>query len=176
MDGRYITAVRTAAVSAVAVRLLARDEAKVLAILGSGVQARSHAELLPEVRRFREIRAWSPTPGNLQQFVSARPPSREYPFRAAASAEEAVRGADIIVLATSSAQPVIQSAWVDAGALVISVGACRPDMRELDPELTARARLIVDSRAAALVEAGDIVLGIREGRWGETHIAGELGR
>jgi alanine dehydrogenase len=176
MDGRYITAVRTAAVSAVAVRRLAREGAKVLAILGSGVQARSHAELLPEVRRFREIRVWSPTAGNLRRFVSDAASATRIPVRAAAIAEEAVRTADVIVLATSSAQPVIQSAWVDAGALVISVGACRPDMRELDPDLTARARLIVDSRAAALVEAGDIVLGIREGRWRETHMAGELGQ
>jgi ornithine cyclodeaminase/alanine dehydrogenase-like protein (mu-crystallin family) len=175
MDGRYITAVRTAAVSAAAVRRLAREDARVLTILGSGVQARSHAELLPEGRRFREIRAWSPTPGNLQRFVSDAASATRIPARAVASAEEAVRGAEVIVLATSSAQPVIRSPWVDAGALVISVGACRPDMREIDPELTARARLIVDSRAAALVEAGDIVLGIREGRWRETHIAGELG-
>lgn len=175
MDGRYITAARTAAVSAVAVRRLAREDAKALAIIGSGVQARSHAELLPEVRRFREIRAWSPKPGNLQRFVSDAVSASRIPVRAAASAEEAVRGAEVIVLATSSAGPVIRSASVDAGALVISVGACRPDMREIDPELVARARLMVDSRAAALVEAGDIVLGIREGRWRETHIAGELG-
>jgi alanine dehydrogenase len=175
MDGRYITAVRTAAVSAVAVRRLARDDAKSLAIVGSGVQARSHAQMLPEVRWFREIRAWSPTPGNLQRFVSDAASDTRIPVRATASAEEAVRGADVIVLATSSAEPVIRSAWVDAGALVLSVGACRPDMREMDPELTARARVIVDSRAAALVEAGDIVLGIREGRWRETHISGELG-
>ena len=92
------------------------------------------------------------------------------------SAEEAVLGADIIVLATSSPTPVLRSAWVGDGAHVVSVGACRPDQREMDPELVARARLFVDSREAALEESGDVVLGIGEGRFTESHIAGEVGQ
>jgi ornithine cyclodeaminase/alanine dehydrogenase-like protein (mu-crystallin family) len=175
MDGRYITAARTAAVSAVAVRHLSPSGAQVLAILGSGVQARSHVEALTRIGSFREIRAWSPTPKRLARFVSDAHALGEPPVHAAASAEEAVRGADVIVLATSSSTPVIQSDWVAAGALVISLGAYQPHMREMDPALTARARVIVDSRAAALVEAGDIVRGIREGLFTEAHIAGELG-
>jgi thiomorpholine-carboxylate dehydrogenase len=175
MDGRYITEMRTSAVSAVATRLLARPEAAVLAILGSGVQAHSHAVLLPQVRGFREIRAWSPTRAHLEQFAASACPAARIPVRTTGNAEEAVRSADVIVLATASAGPVIRSTWVSDGALVISVGACRPDVREMDPELTARARLIVDSRAAALVESGDIVQGIREGRFVATHIAAELG-
>lgn len=170
MDGRYITEVRTAAVSAVAVRHLAREDATTLAILGSGVQARSHAALLPLVRRFREIRAWSPSPDHLQRFVSEAPS-----VHAALSAEHAIRGADVIALVTSSTTPVIESDWVSPGALVISVGACRPDMREMDPALVARSRLIVDSRAAALVESGDIVQGIREGLFTSAHITAESG-
>jgi thiomorpholine-carboxylate dehydrogenase len=174
VDGRYITAARTAAVSAVAVRRLGRADASVLAILGSGVQARSHLDALPVVANFCECRAWSPTAGHLARLL-ADPRAVELSLRAAASAEEAVRGADVILLAISSSAPVIQRAWVEPGSLVISLGAYRPDMREMDPELVTGARVIVDSRQAALVEAGDIVQGMREGRFTEAHIAGELG-
>src|SRR5450432_2165502 len=169
MDGRYITEARTAAVSAVSVRHLARKDAAVLAVIGSGVQARSHVQALPLVRTFREIRAWSPNPAHLQQFAaSAR-------VHAAGSAEEAVRGADVVVLATASVAPVIEDSWVAAGTHVIGVGACRPTQREMDPALVARAYLVVDSRAAALQESGDILLAIEERRFGEDHIAAELG-
>jgi ornithine cyclodeaminase/alanine dehydrogenase-like protein (mu-crystallin family) len=173
MDGRYITEVRTAAVSAVAVRELAHDNAATLAILGSGVQARSHVDLLPLVRPFREIRAWSPNSDRLERFAASMAPHAI--VRPTLGAEEAVRGADVVVLVTSSTHPVISNDWVSPGALVISVGACRPNMREMDPRLVARSRLIVDSRAGALVESGDIVQGIREGLFSETHIAAELG-
>jgi ornithine cyclodeaminase len=87
----------------------------------------------------------------------------------------ATRGADVIVLVTASPTPVIVDEWVQPGACVISVGACRPNQREMDPALVARARLVVDSRAAALKESGDVVLGIQEGRFAESHIAAELG-
>jgi alanine dehydrogenase len=172
LDGRYITAVRTAAVSAVAVRQLAREDAGTLAVLGSGIQARSHVELLPLVRQFRDIRAWSPVPDHLHRFVSDVASDA---LHAASSAQQAVHGADVIALVTSSITPVLQDDWVSPGALVISVGACRPDMREMDPTLVARSRLFVDSRDAALVEAGDIVQGIREGLFTAAHVAGELG-
>lgn len=171
MDGRYITEIRTAAASAVSVRHLARKDAAVLAILGTGVQARSHRDLLPRVQGFREIRVWSPTREHVERFATEAGGL----VRPAASAAEAVRGADIVVLATSSVTPAIDAGWVRAGAHVIAIGACRPSQRELDPVLMARARLIVDSRAAALVESGDIVQSIREGRFGPEHIAGELG-
>jgi ornithine cyclodeaminase len=95
--------------------------------------------------------------------------------KAADHAGEAVVGADVIVLATAASSPVIESGWVKPGAHVISVGACRPTQREMDPKLTARGRLIVDSRAAALAESGDVMLGIRDGLFGPDHIAGELG-
>jgi len=175
MDGRYITAARTAAVSAVAVRHLARADACVLAILGSGVQARSHVEALCGVKSFREVRAWSPAPEHLTRFVSEAGALTHPPLRAAANAKDAVRGADVIVLATSSAVPVIQGDWIASGALIISLGAHEPGMREMDPALTARSRVIVDSRAAARIEAGDIVQGIREGHFTEAHIGAELG-
>jgi ornithine cyclodeaminase/alanine dehydrogenase-like protein (mu-crystallin family) len=175
IGGAYLTAARTAAVSAVAVRHLARPGTAVLAILGSGVQARSHLEVLCQTRRFQEVRAWSPTPEHLARFVEDGASLVKVPLHRAGGSAQAVRGADVVVLATSSSTPVIQSEWVGPGALVVSLGAYRPGMREMDPALVARARVVVDSRAAALVEAGDIVQGIREGRWRETHIAGELG-
>lgn len=166
MDGRYITEVRTAAVSAVSVRHLARPESRVLAILGSGVQARSHVELLLRVREFTEIRVWSPNRQHLERFPRGS---------ASRTAEEAVRGADVILIATNSVTPVIEDAWVAPGAHVIAIGACRPTQREIDPALLARSRLIVDSRAAALQESGDVVMGIREGWFTEDYICAELG-
>ena len=171
MDGRYITEARTAAVSAVSVRHLARKDAAVLGIIGSGVQAHSHVLALPLVRAFREIRAWSPHPAHLQQFAAGAGAS----VRAAGSAEEAVRGADVVVLATASVSPVIEDSWVAAGTHVIGVGACRPTQREMDPALVARSYLVVDSRAAAIEESGDILLAMQEGRFGEDHIGAELG-
>jgi ornithine cyclodeaminase/alanine dehydrogenase-like protein (mu-crystallin family) len=173
MDGRYITEARTAAVSAVAARYLALPDAHTLAIIGSGVQARSHLEALSLVRKLTDIRCWSPTVAHTRKFVGD---SRGVPLRATESAADAVRDADIIVLVTSSSTPVIKDAWVKPGACVIAVGACRPNQREMDPALVARARLIVDSRAAALKEAGDIVMAIQEGWFGEDHIAAELGQ
>lgn len=171
MDGRWITELRTAAVSALSTRHLARADAGVLAILGSGVQARSHLRALSLVRQFQEVRVWSPTADHVRLFVE----EMGQPVRAAASAEAAVRGADVVVLATSSDRPVIEDAWVGAGAHVISIGACRPSQRELDPALIARARLVVDSRDAAWQESGDVVQGIREGRFPREHVRVELG-
>ncbi len=176
LDGRYITEARTAAVSAVSARHLARADAATLAIIGSGVQARSHLEALAEVRTLGEARVWSPRQASRERFVGEMASHLPGRLRAVERAEDAVRGADIIVLVTSSPTPVIDDAWVSPGAHVISVGACRPDQREMDPVLVTRARLYVDSRAAALVESGDVVMGMRDGRFTETHIVGELGQ
>lgn len=154
VDGRYITEARTAAVSAVSARYLAREDARTLALIGSGVQAQSHLEALALVREFTEIRAWSPTRARLEAFAAQAGPR----VHAAASPEEAVRGADVVVLATNSRTPVIEDAWVAAGAHVIAVGACRPNHQEAPAALLKRALLVVDSRAAAVVEAGDVIL------------------
>jgi alanine dehydrogenase len=170
LDGRYITEARTAAVSAVSLRQLARPEADVLAILGSGVQARSHLEAFRHVREFHHVRAWSPTAEHLRRFVD------ECGIEPALSAEAAVRGAGVVLLATDSVSPVLASAWVNDGAHVIAIGACRPSQREIDPALVARSALFVDSGAAALVESGDIVQSIAEGRIDAGHIRAELGQ
>jgi ornithine cyclodeaminase/alanine dehydrogenase-like protein (mu-crystallin family) len=169
MDGRYITEARTAAVSAVSMRCLAREDAKTLAILGSGVQAHSHIEALSHVRMFDEIRVYSPTRANLERFCE------QTGTRACASAEEACVGADVIVTVTAARETVVRDAWVREGAHIISVGACRPTHRELEGSLVARCSVYVDSRAAAMHEAGDILLAIQEGLITKEHIVGELG-
>jgi len=175
MDGRYITEARTGAVSAVSARYLSRPEASTLAIIGTGVQARSHLEAFAEVRRLRDVRIWSPKRASRERFVGEAQPRAGVPVRATATAEEAVRGADLVVLATASTTPVLDVSWITRGSHIVSVGATRPDHREIDPALTSQARVIVDSRAAALAESGDIVMGMAEGRFGADHIAGELG-
>jgi alanine dehydrogenase len=179
LDGRYITEARTAAVSAVSARHMARSDTPdgtILALLGSGVQARSHLEAIALVRQLTEVRVWSPTPANRERFAREMASHTPAPIRAARSARDAVEGANVIVLATASPAPVVERGWIADGAHVCAVGACRPDVREMDGALVASARLVVDSRAGALAEAGDIVLAMNEGRFGADHIAGELGQ
>jgi alanine dehydrogenase len=175
MDGRYITEARTAAVSAVSVKLLARADASVLAIIGSGVQARSHLTALSRVRTLREVRVWSPGDDHRQAFAREMQPETTAPIRPVASAQQAVADADLIVLATAAREPVIRSEWIADGAHIAAVGACRPDQREMDTALVRRARVFVDSRTGAFTEAGDLVLPMREGVIDEDHIGGELG-
>jgi alanine dehydrogenase len=175
MDGRYITEARTAAVSAVSTRFLAKAEASTLAIIGSGVQARSHLEAYQHVRQLKQVRIWSPTERSREQFVDDMSRKVPVPIVASDSAEAAVRGADLIVLVTSSKTPVIEDAWVAAGAHVVCVGACRPDQQEMPPALVARGRLYVDSKAAAVVESGDVVMNVKSGLFDDSHIRGEIG-
>ena len=175
MDGRYITEARTAAVSAVSTRFLAKADAATLAIIGSGVQARSHLEAYQLVRQLKEVRIWSPKQRSREQFVDDMGGHVPIPIVACDSAEAAVRGADLIVLVTSSPTPVIDDAWVSKGAHVVCVGACRPNQQEMPPALVARSRLYVDSKAAALVESGDVVMNITAKLFDETHIRGEIG-
>jgi len=150
MDGTLITEMRTAAVSAVATKLLAAPDAKVLAILGSGVQARSHVEALKLVRRFEEIRVWSHTPAHAERFA-------EEIGAKAMPAEAAVRDADVVVTVTSSKTPVLKGSWLKSGSHVNAVGACRPDWRELDDEAMANV-VFVDSRQGTMKESGDVIL------------------
>jgi ornithine cyclodeaminase/alanine dehydrogenase-like protein (mu-crystallin family) len=151
MDGRFITEMRTAAVSAVATKLLASSDAKVLAILGSGVQARSHMEALKLVRQFEEIRVWSPTPEHAKKFAQEIGAT-------AMPAEEAVHGADVVVTVTSSETPVLKGDWLKTGCHVNAIGACRPAWRELDDQAMQNSVVFVDSREGALKESGDVIL------------------
>jgi len=150
MDGRLITEMRTAAVSAAATKLLALPEATVLAILGSGVQARSHVEALRLVRPLSEIRVWSPTKAHADRFA-------EEIGGKSMSPEKAVRDADVVVTVTSSKTPVLRGAWLKPGCHVNAVGACRPDWRELDDE-AMRNVVFVDSSQGAMQESGDVIL------------------
>lgn len=175
MDGRYITEARTAAVSAVSADALARPDARVLAVIGSGVQARSHVDALGRVRDLQTVRAWSPNADRLARFTREAAARTRGAVAACASAQEAVEGADIIVLATAAREPVIRADWVSEGAHICAIGACRPDAREMDTALVARARLFVDSREGALAESGDVRMPIAEGAIDAAHIAGELG-
>ena len=151
MDGRLITEMRTAAVSAAATKLLAPKDSKVLAILGSGVQARSHFEALSLVQKFEEIRVWSQTQLHAETFA------KEIGAKVT-SAEEAVRGADVVVTVTSSKTPVLKGAWLKRGCHVNAIGACRPDWRELDEDAMKSSVVFVDSREAAMKESGDVIL------------------
>jgi ornithine cyclodeaminase/alanine dehydrogenase-like protein (mu-crystallin family) len=150
MDGRLITEMRTAAVSAAATKILASPDAKVLAILGSGVQARSHIEALRLVGNFEDVRVWSQTKAHAEQFA------KEIGAKVM-SAEKAVRDADVVATATNSKMSILHGAWLKPGCHVNAVGACRPDWRELDDEAMENV-VFVDSREAALKESGDVIL------------------
>ncbi len=150
MDGRLITEMRTGAVSAVATKVLASPDARVLAILGSGVQARGHFQALSLVRQFEDIRVWSRTLGHAKRFadeIGAK----------VTSVEEAVRGADVVVTVTSALEPILQGAWLEPGAHVNAVGSPRPTWRELDDTAMGNV-VVVDSREAVLKESGDVIL------------------
>jgi thiomorpholine-carboxylate dehydrogenase len=151
LDGRLITEMRTAAVSAAVTRHLAPADARVLALVGSGVQAQAHLEALRHVRRFEEVRVWSHAREHAERFAqrnSAR----------AMELEAAVRGADVIVTATLAREALVRGEWLKAGVHVNAIGACRPTWRELDDAAVTGSTLIVDSREAALAESGDVIL------------------
>ena len=175
MDGRLITEMRTAAVSAAAARALARSGGETLALIGSGVQARSHLMAFRCVRTISRVRVWSPTREHREAFARAEYERTPVPVDAVDSAEAAVRGADLVVVATSSRSAVVQGEWLSPGAHVTGIGAFRPDWRELDAETVRRARVYVDSRAGAAAEAGDLIQAQREGAIGPHHVRGEIG-
>lgn len=152
MDGRLITEMRTAAVSAAVTKHLVRPGARTLALLGSGVQASAHLEALSHVRAFDDIRVWSRNAEHAQRFAS------EHRIKAMPTAESAVRGADVIVTATNAQEPFLKGQWIKPGALVNAIGSPRPTWRELDDGLMNTAILVVDSREAVLKEAGDVIL------------------
>jgi ornithine cyclodeaminase/alanine dehydrogenase-like protein (mu-crystallin family) len=154
LDASAVTAVRTAAVSAVATRALARDDAKELAILGAGVQARSHLEALPHVRGFERVRIWSRTPEHARAVAA----ESELPAEVTESTEAAVSGADVVVTVTSSREPVVERSWLAPGAHVNAVGSSVPTARELDDATMTEAALFCDARESLFNEAGDYLL------------------
>jgi ornithine cyclodeaminase len=175
MDASSITAIRTAAVSAVATRALAREGASSLALLGSGVQAMTHLEAMCVVRSIATVRVWSRNGDNARRFAERATRRFGIPVQAVASAREAVEHADIVCTTTSSREPVLDGEWLAAGTHVNAVGASLASARELDSEAVRRSRLFVDRRESALNEAGDFLVPKREGLISDDHIVGEIG-
>ena len=163
MNAGAITSIRTAAVSGVATRLLARDDAKVLAILGAGIQGSSHLEAMRAVHDFERVVVWSRTPGRIAGVDEE------------ATAEDAVRDADVIVTATSAAEPIIDRAWLKPGVHINAVGSSIPTTRELDTATMRDAALFVDRRESTVNEAGDFLFPQREGAVGPESIRAEIG-
>ena len=175
IDASAITAIRTAAVSGVATRLLARADAGDLAILGSGVQAATHLEAMLEARPIRRIRVWSRTLERTRAFAERAARRHGIVIEACAAARDAVDGADIICTTTAARSPVLLGEWIAAGAHINAVGASLPSARELATAAVAMARLFVDRRESALAEAGDFLIPRAEGAIDDSHILAELG-
>jgi ornithine cyclodeaminase len=165
-----VTEIRTAAVSAVATRALARQSARVCAILGSGVQGRSHVEAMRNAGRdFDEIRIWSRTPEHAEALAG------QTGAAAAGSVEEALDGADVVCTTTTAREPIVRREWLARGAHVNAVGSSIPTTRELDTQTIADSALYVDRRESTENEAGDFLFPLREGAIGSDHIRAELG-
>ena len=175
MNASQITATRTAAVSAVATRLLARPDAGNLGIIGAGVQARTHLEALSLVRSIKRARVACRTRDHAMQLVRELQDKFEFPIEAVNSNEEAVRGADLIVTATSAHEPVLERQWIADGAHINAIGTHSPQSREIDSATMAAARIFADRRESVLNEAGDYLLAAQEGAVGPESIVAEIG-
>ena len=175
-DGDAITQIRTGAVSAVATDLLARPDAKRLALLGAGAQGRSHLEAMALVRRLTEVTVWDVRPENTRRFAAEMAEKAGCPIRACSCAEEAVRDADIICTLTPSPTPVLESSWVKPGAHINAVGACSATARELSSDLVARCLLYGDSIESVEKESGDYLIPLSEGVIQKGHLRGTIGQ
>ena len=175
MNASEITAIRTAAVSAVATRLLAREDAETLAIIGAGVQARTHLAALALVRPIKDARVVARNFEHAVELTREMQPHFQFPIAPVRTNEEAVRDADLIVTATSSLEPVIDKDWISAGAHVNAIGTHSPNSREIDSGTMGAARIFVDRRESALNESGDYLLAAKEGVVTPESILGEIG-
>lgn len=175
LEAGAITAIRTAAVSAVATRLLSKEGADDLAILGAGVQARAHLEAISTVRTLRRIRIWNRSVAHAQQLAASAPVPSGVHIEVMPTAAEAVRGASIICTVTGSPTPVLMGEWLADGAHINAVGAHTPDTRELDTTAVTRSRIFVDARESAVLEAGDLLIPVSEGKLKATESRSELG-
>lgn len=175
IDATSITAIRTAAVSGVATKLLARDDAGDLALIGSGVQARTHLEAVMQVRKVRRVRVASQSFDRAKRFAERETRRRGVTVEPVSTVREAVLGADIICTTTSAREPILEGAWLSPGAHVNAVGSSVPSARELDTAAVVRSRLYVDRRESTLNEAGDFLTPKKEGAIGDDHIVGEIG-
>ncbi len=178
IDGTYLTALRTGAASGVATALLARSEASVVAVFGAGVQARTQLEAVCTVRAIKQVWVYDVSPERVATYVDTMKVSGE-PIPAnisvARSPAEAVRDADIICTATTSAKPVFNDADVKPGVHINGIGSYTPEMQEVPAETVARARIVVDAHSASLAEAGDLIIPLKKGLITEAEIHGEIG-
>jgi ornithine cyclodeaminase/alanine dehydrogenase-like protein (mu-crystallin family) len=175
LNASAITAIRTAAVSAVATRHLARPEAGDLGIIGSGVQARWHLEAMATVRTLRRVRVTSRNAEHARRLAAENSGRVPVPIEVVPTVEDAIRGADLIVTATAAREPIVRSTWISAGAHLNVVGASAATAREVDTLTVQRAALFVDRRESALNEAGEYLLAVKEAGIGPDHIRAELG-
>lgn len=175
MDASSITAIRTAAVSGLATRALARPDAGELALLGAGVQAATHLQAMACVRTLRRIRVWGPNPDRCADFAARQSALHGLEVIAVEDPRAAVEGADLVCTVSSAQEPVLMGEWLAAGAHVNAVGACTPKARELDAAAVAGSILFTDRRESLLAEAGDFLLAKEEGAVDDDHLAGELG-
>ncbi|MGQ0538493.1 MAG: ornithine cyclodeaminase family protein [Gemmatimonadaceae bacterium] len=175
IDASSITAIRTAAVSGLATKLLARGDAGDLALLGAGVQALTHLEAVRSVRPVRRVRVWSRSAERRDSFARLAKASLGVDVEPSATARDAVQGADIVCTVTAAREPVLSGTWLSAGAHVNAVGASLANARELDTAAVVRSRLYVDRRESALKEAGDFLIPRSEGAITDAHIIGEIG-
>ena len=175
MNASAITALRTAAVSGVATRVLAREDAAELTIVGSGVQARAHVEAMSCVRPIRRVRIASRNPLHARQLADDLREKFSFVIEPVDKVEEALKGADLVVTATTAREPVIKRHWLSPGAHINAIGTYSPDSREIDGATMAAARVFVDLRESAFREAGDYLLAVKEGLIGPDSIAAEIG-
>jgi ornithine cyclodeaminase/alanine dehydrogenase-like protein (mu-crystallin family) len=175
LEGSTLTAIRTAAASGAATDLLARPESRVLAIFGAGVQARWHVEAMCAARSIQQARVYCRSPEKIAALVADLPESIRGMTTAAASPRQALAGADIVCAATTSSTPVFDDGDLPAGIHINAVGSYTPQAREIPAETVARARVVVDSRAAAWEEAGDLIQPLEAGLIDREHVQAELG-
>ena len=175
MNASAITAIRTAAVSAVATDLLAREDASDLAIVGAGVQARTHLKAIAEVRSIKRCRVASRNIEHARRFAKEMGASVPFAIEPVQSVDRAIGGADVIATVTNSKEPVIKREWIAPGVHVNVVGSSTPHAREIDTATIASSALFVDRRESTLNEAGDYLFAMREGAIGPEHIRAELG-
>ncbi len=175
VNATAVTAIRTAAVSAVATRALARKDASELAVIGAGVQGRAHVAAISEVRPIRRVRLADADPERARKAAAELSARHRLAVEAVAHAEHAVRNAHIVVTATTSTTPVLRREWISAGTHINAVGACLPDAREIDSATVAASSFFADRRESVLSESGDYLIPLREGAIGPEHIRGEIG-
>ncbi len=175
MDATYLTGVRTGAVSGVAMNYLAPKDAKVVSVFGAGVQARNQAWAAATVRKLDEIRVYDPIKQAVDKFVEEMEEKLGIPIVKSTSGEEACKGADIILTATTSKTPVVKRAWLGDKVHISAIGAFYPDWRELETEIIRDAKVVIDEWEAIKFESGDILIPIQEGAITESHIYAEIG-